>query len=283
MNTTSTIKEMRSLVCSWKREAKTIAFVPTMGSLHEGHASLLREGRKLADILVLSIFVNPIQFGENEDLDRYPRVLGQDCRVASACGVDCVFTPAAAEMYPEGFQTSVTVRELSKPLCGANRPGHFDGVATVVTKLLNIVAPDMAIFGRKDYQQLALIRRMVDDLSLPVKIIDIPIVRERDGIAMSSRNSYLSPPERQSALAISRAIGEVRALYKSGERSIETLTQKAFEVIQQEPVLKIDYLEFRDMRTLQPSKQANDDVLFALAVKAGTTRLIDNTVLGEKE
>ena len=274
---------MRSLARSWKQEAKTIAFVPTMGSLHEGHAALLRKGRELADILVLSIFVNPIQFGENEDLNRYPRVLEQDCRVASACGVDCVFTPTAMEMYPEGFQTSVSVRELSKPLCGANRPGHFDGVATVVTKLFNIVAPDMAIFGRKDYQQLTLIKRMADDLSLPVAIIDIPIVRELDGIAMSSRNSYLSPQERQSALAISRAIAEVRALYDSGERSIETLTQKAFDVIQQEPILKIDYLEFRDARTLQLSDRAKDDVLFALAVKAGTTRLIDNTVLGEKE
>jgi len=282
MKTITTISEMQSAARSWKREGKTIAFVPTMGFLHDGHASLLREGRKLADILVLSIFVNPIQFGKNEDLDRYPRDPERDCRIAAECGVDAVYMPEVAEMYPAGFQTAITVRELSKPLCGASRPGHFDGVATVVAKLFNIVMPDLALFGRKDYQQLALIRRMVDDLSLPVKVIGMPIVRESDGIAMSSRNAYLSPPERRSALALSRAIGEVRAAYDSGERSIEALRQKALAVIQREPILQIDYLEFCNERTLQPSARADGDTLLALAVKAGATRLIDNTVLGEK-
>lgn len=281
MKTITTINDMQTTVRSFKREGKTIAFVPTMGFLHQGHASLLREGRKRADILVLSIFVNPIQFGKNEDLDRYPRDVERDCLIASECGVDVVFMPTANEMYPAGFQTSITVRDLSKPLCGASRPGHFDGVATVVAKLFNIVMPDLAFFGRKDYQQLALIRRMVNDLSMPVQIIGLPIVRESDGIAMSSRNAYLSPQERQSALALSRAIQEVRASYDSGERSIEALRQKALAVIQQESLLQIDYLEFCNEHSLQPPAEATDNTLFALAIKAGKTRLIDNTVLGE--
>lgn len=281
MKTITTINDMQTTVRSFKREEKTIAFVPTMGFLHQGHASLLREGRKRADILVLSIFVNPIQFGKNEDLDRYPRDVERDCLIASECGVDIVFMPTANEMYPAGFQTSITVRDLSKPLCGASRPGHFDGVATVVAKLFNIVMPDLAFFGRKDYQQLALIRRMVNDLSMPVQIIGLPIVRESDGIAMSSRNAYLSPQERQSALALSRAIQEVRASYDSGERSIEALRQKALAVIQQESLLQIDYLEFCNEHSLQPPSEATDNTLFALAIKAGKTRLIDNTVLGE--
>jgi pantoate--beta-alanine ligase len=281
MKIITSIEEMQTAARSLKREGKTIAFVPTMGFLHEGHASLLREGRKRGDILVLSLFVNPIQFGQNEDLDSYPRDAKQDCCTATECGVDIIFTPDAAEMYPDGFQTSISVRELSKPLCGASRPGHFDGVATVVAKLFNVIMPDLALFGRKDYQQLALIRRMVADLSIPVTVIGMPIIRESDGLAMSSRNAYLSREERQSALALSRTINDVRALYASGERSIETLRQKALTNINQEPLLQIDYLEFCNEYSLQPLTEATDDTLFALAVKAGTTRLIDNTVLGE--
>ncbi len=281
MKIITSINEMQTTARSLKQEGKTIAFVPTMGFLHEGHASLLREGRKRGDILVLSLFVNPIQFGKNEDLDRYPRDAERDCRLASECGVDIIFTPDAAEMYPQGFQTSISVSELSKPLCGANRPGHFDGVATVVTKLFNIVMPDVALFGRKDFQQLALIKRMVADLSIPVTVIGMPIIRESDGLAMSSRNAYLSQEERKSALVLSRTIHDIRALYASGERSIEVLRQKALANIHQEPLLQIDYLEFCNEHSLQPSTEATDDTLFALAVKAGTTRLIDNTVLGE--
>jgi pantoate--beta-alanine ligase len=196
MKIISTVKEMQQTALALKREGKSISFVPTMGFLHDGHASLMREGRKRGDVLVLSIFVNPIQFGQNEDLDRYPRNLEGDCSIADEAGVDIVFTPTAAEMYPEGFQTSISVKHVSQPLCGASRPGHFDGVSTVVAKLFNIVMPDAALFGCKDFQQLAVIRRMVADLSIPVEVIGMPIIREPDGLAMSSRNVYLSAQER---------------------------------------------------------------------------------------
>jgi pantoate--beta-alanine ligase len=282
MHIISAIEEMQQTALSLKRQGKTIAFVPTMGYLHEGHASLLREGRKRGDILVLSIFVNPIQFGKNEDLDRYPRDRDRDCRTAEACGVDIVFTPYSTAMYPPCFQTGVTVRELSLPLCGAIRPGHFDGVATVVAKLFSIVQADVALFGRKDYQQLAVIRRMAADLNLPVQVLGMPIVREADGLAMSSRNSYLSPAERQGALCLSHALARVRERYAAGERSAATLKDEALAVIAQEPLATIDYLELRDGATLEPSQTADDGTLLALAVKLGQTRLIDNTLLGEE-
>jgi pantoate--beta-alanine ligase len=282
MNIISDIEEMQQTALSVKRQGKTVAFVPTMGYLHEGHASLLREGRKRGDILVLSIFVNPIQFGKNEDLDRYPRDWERDCRTAEACGVDIVFTPDSAAMYPPGFQTGVTVRELSLPLCGASRPGHFDGVATVVAKLFSVVQADVALFGRKDYQQLAVIRRMAADLNLPVQVLGMPIVRESDGLAMSSRNSYLSPTERQGALCLSRALVRVRERYAAGERSAATLKDEAMAAIVQEPLATIDYLELRDGATLEPSQTADNGTLLALAVKLGQTRLIDNTLLGEE-
>lgn len=283
MKIIATIEEMQQTSLSLKRAGKSIAFVPTMGYLHEGHASLLREGRTRGDILVLSIFVNPIQFGRNEDLGRYPRDMERDCRLASECGVDIVFTPDAAGMYPAGFQTSITVRELSQPLCGASRPGHFDGVATVVTKLFNIVMPDVALFGCKDYQQLAVIRRMTADLSMPVRVVGMPIVREADGLAMSSRNAYLSPAERQSALCLSRAIRLVRERYAAGEHSTSTLLAAARELILAEPAAVIDYLELRDSVSLATVDLVSDTTLLALAVKVGTTRLIDNTALGEEQ
>jgi pantoate--beta-alanine ligase len=282
MKIINSVVEMQALALSLTREGKRISFVPTMGFLHEGHASLLRAGRTGNDVLVLSIFVNPIQFGPSEDLERYPRNLEGDCAIAQASGVDIIFTPSAPEMYPHGFQTAIRVKELSLPLCGASRPGHFDGVATVVAKLFNIVQPDVAYFGRKDFQQLAIIRRMITDLSLPVTIVGMPIVRENDGLAMSSRNAYLSPTERQSALCLSRAIQKVRALYFSGERRVELLRSAALELIQAEAVAAIDYLEFRDAGTLEPAITAAETTLVALAVKIGTTRLIDNTVLGEE-
>jgi len=252
-----------------------------MRSLHEGHASLLREGRKRGDVLVLSIFVHPIQFGKNEDLESYPRNMERDCRIADACGVDIVFIPTAAEMYPEGFQTGVTVRDISLPLCGASRPGHFDGVATVVTKLFNIVRPDVALFGLKDYQQLAVIRRMTADLNMPVEIVGMPIVREADGLALSSRNAYLSHGERQSALCLSRALKRAHELFAAGERSVAVLTRETRAVIEQEAAAAVDYVEFRDGATLQELDVADAGTLLALAVKIGKTRLIDNTVLGE--
>jgi pantoate--beta-alanine ligase len=282
MKIINSIVHMQALAIAPEREGRRIAFVPTMGYLHEGHASLLREGRKRGDVLVLSIFVNPIQFGKNEDLDSYPRNMDRDCQIAEACGVDVVFIPTAAGMYPAGFQTGVTVRDISQPLCGASRPGHFDGVATVVAKLFNIVRPDVALFGRKDYQQLAVIRRMTADLNMPVEIVGMPIVREADGLAMSSRNAYLSPDERQSALCLFRAVTRARELFAAGERSVAVLTGETRAVIEQEAAAAVDYVEFRDGATLNEREIADSSTLLALAVKIGNTRLIDNTVLGEE-
>lgn len=274
--------EMQQAMLGLRRDGKRIAFVPTMGFLHEGHASLMREGRRRGDILALSIFVNPTQFGPQEDLDRYPRNLEGDCRLAESCGVDYLFAPTAGSMYPPGFQTTVSLGPLTQPLCGASRPGHFNGVAVVVTKLFGIVQPDVAFFGKKDFQQLAVIRQMTLDLNLPVEIVGMPIVREPDGLAMSSRNSYLSPDERQQALCLYRAVVAVRRLFGAGETSPDRLLDAARREIETAPAAVIDYLELRDSVTLEPVAQADNATLFALAVKIGTTRLIDNTVLGEE-
>ena len=282
MQIINSIFHMQALAIAPERGERRIALVPTMGFLHEGHASLLREGRRRGDVLVLSIFVNPIQFGKNEDLDRYPRDLERDCQIAEACGVDIVFIPTAEEMYPPGFQTGVTVRDIALPLCGASRPGHFDGVATVVTKLFNIVRPDVALFGCKDFQQLAAIRRMTADLNLPIEIVGMPIVREADGLAMSSRNAYLSPFERQSALCLFRAVKRARELYAAGERSAVALTMETRAVIEQEAAAAIEYVEFRDGASLCELEAVDGSTVLALAVKMGQTRLIDNTVLGEE-
>lgn len=273
--------EMQRTALRIRGEGRRIAFVPTMGYLHEGHASLLREGRRRGDLLVLSIFVNPTQFGPTEDLDRYPRDLERDLGIARDCGVDIVFTPASGSIYPPGYQTFVEVTELSRPLCGASRPGHFRGVATVVAKLLMIVSPHTALFGEKDFQQLAVIRRMVQDLMIPVEIVGMPIVREPDGLAMSSRNSYLSAGERRRALCLVGAIRRVRESYRRGTTDVETLRGEAEEVII-DACGVIDYLDFRDHRTLEPVETADDGTLFALAVRIGATRLIDNTILGEE-
>jgi pantoate--beta-alanine ligase len=282
MKIINSIIHMQALAIAPEREGRRIALVPTMGYLHEGHASLLLEGRKRGDVLVLSIFVNPIQFGKNEDLDHYPCNLERDCQLAEASGVDIVFIPTAAEMYPQGFQTGVAVRDIALPLCGASRPGHFDGVATVVTKLFNIVRPDVALFGCKDYQQLAVIRRMTSDLNMPVEIVGMPIVREADGLAMSSRNAYLSQLERQSALCLIRAIKRARELFAAGERSVAVLARETRAVIDKESSAVIDYVEFRDNEMLHGLEVADGSTLLALAVKIGQTRLIDNTVLGEE-
>lgn len=275
------VQEMQQTALALKRRGKRIAFVPTMGFLHEGHASLLREGRKQGDCLVLSIFVNPTQFGPNEDLDRYPRNLKGDCAMAEACGVDFIFAPTAKGMYPDGFQTTVALGPLTEPLCGASRPGHFNGVAVVVAKLFGIVQPDIAFFGKKDFQQLAVIRQMTADLNLAVEIAGMPIVREADGLAMSSRNSYLSVEERQQALCLYRAIRKVRELFSEGECSVERLLAEARALIEAVSGATIDYLELRDATSLQPEEHASQTTLLALAVKIGATRLIDNTVLGD--
>ncbi|HEY5975983.1 MAG TPA: pantoate--beta-alanine ligase [Geobacteraceae bacterium] len=275
--------EMQQLAMAARALGQRVVLVPTMGYLHEGHASLMRAGRQRGDLLVTSIFVNPTQFGAGEDFSTYPRDLARDRQLAEAAGVDVIFAPTAADMYPAGFQTYVEVGELTRPLCGASRAGHFRGVTTVVCKLFGIVQPHVALFGKKDFQQLAVIRQMTADLNLPVEIVGLSIVREGDGLAMSSRNAYLSPAERQSALCLSRAIAAVRQAYRSGERQAGILQQLAVSVVVAEPAAAIDYIELRDSGTLAPSEQADERTLLALAVKIGRTRLIDNGVLGEED
>ena len=258
-----------------------IALVPTMGYLHEGHASLMVEARKRAAVVVASIFVNPTQFGVNEDLDSYPRDLERDKRVALGAGVDVIFLPKVADMYPEGYQSYVNVEQLSTHLCGASRPGHFRGVTTVVTKLFNIVMPKVAIFGDKDFQQLAVIRRMVRDLNMDLEIVGMPIVRESDGLAMSSRNAKLDAVQRERALCLSRSMAAARQAFRGGERSVAALRNTALAVIEGESGAELDYLEFRDPATLEPLEKAEEGTLLALAVRIGAVRLIDNCILGE--
>ena len=282
MKIIETIREMQEIALTARREGKRIAFVPTMGYLHEGHASLMREGRRRGDLLVTSIFVNPAQFGAGEDFESYPRDLSRDTAIAATAGVDLIFAPAAREMYPAGYQTWVDVERITLPLCGASRPGHFRGVTTVVAKLFNAVQPDVALFGKKDFQQLAVIRRMTADLNLPVEIVGMPIVREADGLAMSSRNAYLSADERQSALCLSRAINRARDQYQQGTSSVAELRAGVLALIGAEPRAVIDYAEFRDGETLEEVTIAGDDTLLALAVRIGKTRLIDNCLLGEE-
>jgi len=258
-----------------------IALVPTMGYLHEGHASLMTEARRRAKTVVASIFVNPTQFGVNEDLDSYPRDLERDKRIAAEAGVDVVFAPTVAEMYPAGYQSYLNVEEITTHLCGASRPGHFRGVTTVVAKLFNIVAPGVALFGKKDFQQLAVIRRMVRDFNFEVEIVGMPIVREADGLAMSSRNAKLSPEQRRQALCLSRSIAAARDAFRGGERSAASLRDAALAVISAEGAAQLDYLEFRDQDTLLPLEKADERTLLALAVRVGPVRLIDNSILGE--
>ncbi|RNC68599.1 MAG: pantoate--beta-alanine ligase [Desulfuromonadales bacterium] len=282
MHIIETVAEMQAFSREARKASKSIALVPTMGYLHEGHASLMREGRTRADILVASIFVNPTQFGPTEDFDAYPRDLERDTDVAAAAGVDMVFAPTAREMYPQGFQTYVNVEELTLPLCGASRPGHFRGVTTVVAKLFNIVMPHVALFGKKDFQQLAVIRRMVTDLNMDIDIVGMPIIRESDGLAMSSRNAYLTPEERKDALCLSAALRAARMLLGGGERSVAVLKEEVLRIIGEVPEAQIAYADFRDGDTLEAVETADGRTLLALAVKIGKTRLIDNCILGEE-
>jgi pantoate--beta-alanine ligase len=283
MELIESVQEMQSRAAAWRAAGKRIALVPTMGFLHEGHASLMREGRTRGDILVTSIFVNPAQFGAGEDFDSYPRDLERDSRVAAGAGVDVILMPKASDMYPAGYQTWVDVDRLTLPLCGASRPGHFRGVTTVVCKLFTIVMPHVALFGKKDYQQLAVIRRMTADLNLPVEIVGMPIVREADGLALSSRNSYLSQEERRAALCLSRGIAEARRLFAAGEWVSGRLMSAVAAIVAAEPLAVIDYIEMRDGDTLEEVALAGGNTLLALAVRIGKTRLIDNGVLGEPD
>ncbi len=279
MELIQSVRQMQARADEIRRAGKRLGFVPTMGYFHEGHLALMRKARELADVVVVSVFVNPIQFGPQEDYGRYPRDLERDRRLAEAEGVDILFVPTVEEMYPEGYQTYVEVTELSKPLCGARRPGHFRGVATVVLKLFNIVKPHLAVFGEKDYQQLKLIERMVRDLNLDLEIVPHPTVREPDGLAMSSRNVYLKPEERESALSLYRALELARRRVAEGVKEVAILRDEIEKFIQAHPYTRIDYIEFRDPETLEEKQQVDGPTLLALAVFVGQARLIDNTIL----
>jgi pantoate--beta-alanine ligase len=272
--------ELRAHAEDQRRDGRRICVVPTMGYLHDGHLSLLRHGRGLCDLLALTLFVNPTQFGPGEDLARYPRDEEGDLSKARGSGVDVVFLPDPAAMYPPGYQTYVEVRELSGPLCGERRPGHFAGVASVVTKLFHLALPHVAVFGQKDFQQLAVIRRMVRDLDFGVEIVGLPIVREPDGLAMSSRNAYLTPAERAAALCLSRGLAAAQRRFDDGERRAAALLEAARQPIDASPEARIDYVELRDADSLAPVDQVAAPAVLAMAVFFGKTRLIDNAVLG---
>ncbi len=275
------IQEMRNWVKERKAGGQEIGFVPTMGYLHDGHLSLVAAARQENQGVVMSIFVNPTQFGPQEDYAAYPRDLARDCRLAEEAGVDVVFAPKVEEMYPDYPPlTVVDVKEITKGLCGASRPGHFTGVATVVTKLFNIVQPDRAYFGQKDYQQVQVIKRMVKDLNIPVEIKTVPIKREEDGLAMSSRNTYLTPEERKEALCLYQTLNLCRELYEKGVTATSELIEAMYARINQEPHAQIDYVAICDAESLVPVKEIRNRVVVALAVKIGKTRLIDNMVLG---
>jgi pantoate--beta-alanine ligase len=261
------------------REGKTIAFVPTMGFLHEGHLALMREGREHGDALIVSIFVNPTQFSPTEDFLDYPRDLDRDAQLAEGVGVDVIFAPEAEAMFDREFQTYVDLERLPAHLCGPSRPGHFRGVATVVTKLFHIVQPHVAVFGEKDYQQLAVIRRLVQDLNFDVRVIGVATVREEDGLAMSSRNTYLSAAERGSALSLFQSLQLARKRVRQGITDGKDLVEEVSESILCHPFTKIDYVTLCDLETLEDVQLVDKPSLMALAVWVGKTRLIDNTVL----
>ena len=278
MQVTKTVEETRKQIKQWKKEGKTIGLVPTMGFLHEGHACLIRKCREQNDIVVVSDFVNPTQFGPNEDLEAYPRDFERDSKLCESLGADLIFAPSPEDMYhdPHAF---VSIDTLSETLCGKTRPIHFKGVCTVVTKLFHIVAPDRAYFGEKDAQQLAIIRKMVKDLNFDIEIVGCPIVREEDGLAKSSRNTYLNDKERQAALCLSRAVKTGKEVIYTGADAKEVLNpMKA--IIEAEPLARIDYVMMVDALTMQPIEKADRDVLVAMAVYIGKTRLIDNFSYG---
>ncbi len=279
MEITGAIDEVRKQVKEWRRQGLSIGLVPTMGYLHEGHKSLIERAVAENDRVVVSDFVNPIQFGVNEDLATYPRDIEADKRLCEQAGADLIFHPEAAEMYAPDFSTYVEMQKVSEGLCGKTRPTHFRGVCTVVCKLFHIVMPDRAYFGQKDAQQLAVIRRMVRDLDLDIQIVGCPIIREEDGLAKSSRNTYLSREERKAALVLSRAVFLGEDLMKKGERDADTILAAMRSLIGEEPLAKIDYVEMVDADSIEPLARARGRVLTAMAVYIGTTRLIDNFIM----
>jgi pantoate--beta-alanine ligase len=276
----TTIAEARAAIRAARREGHIIGVVPTMGAFHEGHLSLMRRAKQECGFVVVTLFVNPTQFGPKEDLSRYPRDPEGDRAMAEGTGADLLFAPPVEEVYPSGFATYVTVEALTTGLCGASRPTHFRGVTTVVAKLFNMLQPDRAYFGEKDYQQLQVIRRMTRDLDLPVEIVPCAIVREADGLAMSSRNRYLSPEARESGLALSRGLAAACAAFAAGEVEASRLITAAREVLEVAPGLKVDYVELVDAESLVPVSVVTAPSLLAVAAFLGPTRLIDNTVLG---
>ena len=276
MQVIKTVAGVREAVRAWRKEGLTVGLVPTMGYLHEGHASLVKAAKAHCSRVVVSVFVNPTQFGPNEDLQSYPRDLPHDEALLESLGADVLFYPAVEEMYAPNACTWVTVEGLTKELCGRSRPIHFRGVATVVNKLMNIAQPDRAYFGEKDAQQLAVIRRMVKDLNMPVEVVGCPIVREADGLAKSSRNTYLNAAERQAALVLSRSLAEGKKLLEAGETDAQTVCARITEVINAEPAARIDYVQAVDADSIEPVAAVNGTVLFAIAVFIGKTRLIDN-------
>lgn len=271
--------EMQQQADDWRRQGKRIAFVPTMGYLHAGHLTLMQEARRYGDVVVMSIFVNPAQFGPNEDFTRYPRDIERDVRLAGEVGVDIAFIPGVEEIYPSGFQTFVEVTDVTAPLCGLSRPGHFRGVTTVVAKLFNLVKPHAAIFGEKDYQQLVTIRRMVTDLNMDTVIIGHPIVREDDGLAMSSRNTYLDATQRQTALRLSRSLGIAQRLVEEGEQRSDIILEAVRGQLEAGGGARVDYVELCHPETLERAPNVTGPTLLALAVFVGRTRLIDNRML----
>jgi pantoate--beta-alanine ligase len=273
-------EEMRRYSRSVRRDGKRLGFVPTMGALHAGHLSLVKTARSQSNCVAASIFVNPLQFGANEDFGKYPRTFERDCQLLEAEKVDVLFAPKVETMYPPGAKTIVEVQGLSERLDGRSRPGHFKGVTTVVAKLFNIVQPDLAFFGQKDAAQVAIIRRMVRDLNMDVQIVVCPIVREADGLAMSSRNAYLDPQQRKQALVLYRALTRVHFLVDKGERDVTVLVEAGKQVISEEPGARLDYLEIVDPETLEPVGDLKRGALVAVAAWVGATRLIDNIALG---
>lgn len=279
MKLVDNIQRMSMLSKILKKEGKTIGFVPTMGYLHDGHMSLARAARQHTDVVVISIFVNPAQFGPGEDIEKYPKDLKRDEDIAGLAGADVLFCPSVAEMYPEGYATYVNVDRLTETLCGKSRPEHFRGVATVVAKLFGIVRPDIAYFGQKDAQQAAVIKKMAEDLNIDLEIKVLPIVREKDGLAMSSRNVYLSKDERKEAVCLKEALDKAEQAIKSGERDPGIIISGMKELVTSKSSARIDYIEIVDLKNLRPIAPLSGDVLIAMAVFIGNTRLIDNVIV----
>jgi len=270
------ISDVREAIKAQKAQGKTIGLVPTMGYLHEGHLLLVKKARENSDFVCASVFVNPIQFGPNEDYNKYPRDIERDIKLLDENGCDLVFIPSVEEMYPNERLTTISVSKITNKLCGAYRPGHFDGVCTVVTKLFNIFTPDIAVFGQKDAQQVAVIKKMVEDLNIPVKIIASPIVRDKDGLALSSRNVYLSDDERHAALILNKSLKVAEKILKSGERNAENIISRVKNILESEPLCKIQYVSCVHPDTLEDLTAINDKALIAIACYIGNTRLIDN-------